>query len=78
MACGVPTIGSLLDGSRDALRNGMLGQLVDPGEPQQMIEAIRKALAQPSRRPAGLEYFSAQAYCERVGAIVREIARRVQ
>lgn len=73
MACGVPAIGSRLDGSRDALRDGLLGQLVDPGEPQQIIEAIRKALAMPRGRPAGLEYFGAEAYRGRVGAIVREL-----
>ncbi|MCP5008507.1 MAG: glycosyltransferase, partial [Aestuariibacter sp.] len=30
MACGIPTVGSKLDGSRDALRNGLLGLLADP------------------------------------------------
>jgi glycosyltransferase involved in cell wall biosynthesis len=73
MACGAPAIGSRLDGSRDALRDGLLGQLVDPGEPQQILDAIRKALATPRGRPAGIEYFSAEAYRQRVSAIVREL-----
>jgi asparagine synthase (glutamine-hydrolysing) len=73
MACGAPAIGSRLDGSRDALRDGLLGQLVDPGEPQQILDAIRKALATPRGRPAGIEYFSAEAYRQRASAIVREL-----
>lgn len=75
MACGVPAIGSLLDGSRDALRDGQLGLLIDPREPQQLIEAVRKALAAPRGRPAGLEYFGQEAYCARVAVLVREFAR---
>lgn len=75
MACGVPTIGSMLDGSRDALRDGQLGQLVDPGNPEQLIQAIRTALTRPRGRPEGLEYFSEEAYRDRVAALVRELAR---
>lgn len=75
MACGVvPAIGSVLDGSRDALRDGALGQLVDPRDPQQLVQAILRAFAAPRGRPAGLEYFSDRAYRERVAAIVREVA----
>ncbi len=76
MACGVPVIGSLLDGSRDALRDGQLGQLIDPREPQQLIEAIRKVLTIPRGRPAGLVYFGTEAYCERIAALVREFIRQ--
>ncbi len=72
MACGVPAIGSVLDGSRDALRDGALGQLVDPRDPQQLVQAIRRALAMPRGRPAGLEYFGDRAYRERVAQLVRE------
>lgn len=76
MACGVPTIGSLLDGSRDALRDGQLGQLVDPRDPERLMQAIRKALTMPRGRPDGLEYFSDQAYRERVATLVRELTRK--
>lgn len=75
MACGVPAIGSTLDGSRDALRDGRLGRLVDPRDPEQLLQAIRSALAAPRGRPAGLEYFSDQSYRERVAALVRELTR---
>lgn len=75
MACGVPTIGSMLDGSCDALRDGQLGQLVDPRDPAQLMQAIRNALIAPRGRPKGLEYFSDEAYRERVAALVRELVR---
>lgn len=73
MACGVPTIGSQLDGSRDALRDGQLGQLVDPRDRQQIVHAIRKALMAPRGRPVGLEYFSAEGYRERVARVARQL-----
>jgi glycosyltransferase involved in cell wall biosynthesis len=75
MACGTPTIGSRLDGSRDALRDGALGQLVDPRDPQELLQAIRRALATPRGRPAGLEFFSDRAYRERVAELVRDVLR---
>lgn len=75
MACGVPVIGSLLDGSREALCDGRLGQLVDPREPQQLVYAIRKALDAPRGRPPGLEYFSSTAFYERVARLMREIIK---
>jgi phosphatidylinositol alpha-1,6-mannosyltransferase len=74
MACGVPTIGSALDGSRDALMDGQLGQLIDPRDALQLMEAIRSALAKPKGRPAGLGYFSSQSYRERVAVLVRELS----
>ena len=33
VACGVPVVGSRVDGSREALLDGQLGRLVDPGNP---------------------------------------------
>jgi len=78
LACGVPAIGSLLDGSRDALRDGLLGQLVDPRDPRQIVEAIRTALAAPRGRPKGIEHFSAQAYRESVTVIVRNVVHHAE
>jgi len=37
-------------------------------------EATRKALTMTRGRPVGIDYFSAEAYRQRVGAIVREFA----
>jgi asparagine synthase (glutamine-hydrolysing) len=63
MACGVPVIASSADGSREAVRGGSLGQVVDPGNPAQITAALRRACASPTepaerRPPAGLDYFS--------------------
>jgi glycosyltransferase involved in cell wall biosynthesis len=58
MACGVPVVGSAIDGSAEALRNGMLGELADPADANSIKRAIRSALKQPKTVPAGLEHFS--------------------
>ncbi|MEP7006792.1 MAG: glycosyltransferase family 4 protein [Sphingomonas bacterium] len=75
MACGVPTIASTLDGGREALRDGMLGELVDPGDGAAVIEAILRALDKPRGIPAGLEYFSFPEFSRRLNdAIDRTLA----
>jgi phosphatidyl-myo-inositol dimannoside synthase len=43
-ACGVPVIGSRADGSREALLDGLLGRLVDPRNPQQLLEEVSALL----------------------------------
>ncbi len=59
LACGVPVIASSIDGGREAVRGGRLGQLVDPTNPAEIRMAIRDALAAgPKRIAEGLEYFS--------------------
>lgn len=59
LAVGVPVIASKVDGSREAVRNGAWGALVDPDNPEELIAAIRSALSAP-RIPARaeLEFFS--------------------
>jgi glycosyltransferase involved in cell wall biosynthesis len=67
MACGIPVVGSKIDGSREALQFGTLGTLVNPDDPESIRRGIEKALA--SRRgvvPRGLENFSAERFAERV------------
>jgi glycosyltransferase involved in cell wall biosynthesis len=49
VACGVPTIGSKVDGSREALLEGRLGRLVDPKVPEELIEAVTEALTNAAR-----------------------------
>ena len=70
MACGVPAIASRLDGGREALRNGTLGQLVDPTNPAEICIAIADALRTEKRIPAGLEYFSFANFEKRAHAII--------
>lgn len=71
LASGVPAIGSRVDGSREALRDGLLGALVDPDDPDELRTAIRAALARPRGVPPGLDYFGDAAFRARVCAIVR-------
>ncbi|MBV5329438.1 MAG: glycosyltransferase family 4 protein [Chlorobium sp.] len=66
MACGVPTIASKVDGSREALRDGLLGILVDPDNPTELIAGIREALRMPRQIPDGLEHFSDKSFQLRV------------
>jgi len=72
MACGVPTVGSLVDGSREALLNGKLGLLVDPSDHLAVADSIRTALSTPRGVPVGLDFFSYPAFASRVNSLVRQ------
>jgi glycosyltransferase involved in cell wall biosynthesis len=58
-ACGVPVIGSLADGSREALLDGALGRLVDPRNPKMLADTILNVLTSdaPRRRPEAIAAF---------------------
>jgi Glycosyltransferase len=75
MACGVPVIASRLDGGREAVRQGALGQLVDPTNPAEIRCAIADALAGGSGRkiPDGLEFFSFENFERRTHAIIESL-----
>jgi glycosyltransferase involved in cell wall biosynthesis len=49
-ACGLPIVGSSIDGSREALLEGELGQLVDPRVPDELVQAVTAILARPHPR----------------------------
>ena len=72
MACGVPVIGSKLDGSRDALRDGELGILVNPDNLDEIKAAIHSKLNDSKKIPPGLEYFSFVNFRQRLHAIFNE------
>jgi glycosyltransferase involved in cell wall biosynthesis len=73
MACGIPVVGSLKDGSREALRDGMLGELVDPGDPLSIQQGILNALERVREVPAGLDHFAWPAFSARVAHAVRTL-----
>jgi glycosyltransferase involved in cell wall biosynthesis len=59
LAVGKPVIASKVDGSREAVRMGAWGALVDPASPAELLEAIREALLHPRVPPKSeLDYFS--------------------
>lgn len=77
MACGVPVIASKLDGGREAVLDGRLGAVVDPGNPEELKSAILNALTQPHGQiPPGLDYYSFDSFRKAVGTLVRQVLRR--
>ncbi len=72
LACGIPAVGSRLDGSREALRQGELGILVDPDRPDDIQAGILAALKRPRGViPEGLDYFSFENFEKRCHGILR-------
>jgi glycosyltransferase involved in cell wall biosynthesis len=67
-ACGIPVIGSRIDGSREALLDGKLGRLVDPRSAKELMKAIVDGLQFGSNwvRIDEVEAFSADKFGARV------------
>jgi phosphatidylinositol alpha-1,6-mannosyltransferase len=76
LACGIPVVGSKLDGSREALRGGALGILVDPGRPDEIQSGILEALKRPRGViPEGLNYFSFENFEQRCHQILQHVLK---
>jgi phosphatidyl-myo-inositol dimannoside synthase len=77
MACGVPVVASKIDGSREVVRGGLLGIMVDPDNPEEIKTGILEALKRPKGViPEGLDYFSDRNFEQRVHHICQEIKKR--
>ena len=74
LACGVPCVGSGIDGSKEALRDGLLGEIPDPRDQSQILASISRALNVPRGIPTGLDYFAWPAFSRRVHDAVRTVA----
>ena len=73
MACGIPVVASKADGSRDAVRDGQLGILVDPDNPEEIVKGILDALSDNERRaPDGLDYFSFENFQRRINDLLKK------
>jgi glycosyltransferase involved in cell wall biosynthesis len=71
LACGLRVVGSRLDGTSEALRDGMLGELVDPDSPAEIRDAVLRALATPGAGvPQGLAHFGFPEFDRRIAAVV--------
>src|SRR5262249_19742155 len=70
MASGIPVVASNLDGSREAVLYGQLGELADPDDRQALKAAIRRALRRPRQIPDGLAFFSYENFRKRLENIV--------
>lgn len=74
MACGVPVVASRVDGGREAVRDGALGFAVDPGDQDELVDAVRRSLAKPRGVvPRGLDYFSIENFTARWHAVLDEL-----
>jgi phosphatidyl-myo-inositol dimannoside synthase len=74
MACGIPAVASKVDGSREAVRDGALGILVDPSDQQDIKARVLEALNRPKGVvPEGLDYFSYGDFERRLHRIVETI-----
>jgi phosphatidylinositol alpha-1,6-mannosyltransferase len=73
-ACGIPVVGSSVDGSRDALLDGELGSIVDPRKPDDLILAIGAAINGGKHRVRNqlVETFSVGRFRTRVGEWLRQ------
>lgn len=70
MACGVPVVGSLLDGSRDALKNGELGLLVNPDDQSNLKTVLSQALKMEKHIPAELNVFAWKTFTKRIAQAI--------
>lgn len=78
MACGVPVVASKQDGGREAVRDGELGQMVDPNKPDEIKAAILNALKLCSKQiPQGLEYFSFENFSKRLYGILDNVIGKI-
>ena len=76
MACGIPVLGSRLDGGREALQNGKLGILVDPRDRVELRAGILSALGRPRGVvPEGLEVFSYRNFEKRCHLLVETLLK---
>lgn len=74
LACGIPVIASAVDASRETVRDGELGAIVNPDRPEELIHAIREALSHPkSTAREALSYFSFPAFRDRWHALLQRV-----
>jgi glycosyltransferase involved in cell wall biosynthesis len=67
LACGIPVLGSRIDGSQEALLGGHLGCLVDPRDAGDVASGIMRVLSQPKGTvPEDLHIFSFDSFKSRV------------
>jgi phosphatidyl-myo-inositol dimannoside synthase len=76
LACGVPVVGSLVDGSRDALLDGALGELVDPADQNSVRAGIQRALRKPIAIPTELRHFAWPAFTGRLKVAMDSVLSR--
>lgn len=75
LACGTPVMASRTDGTREAVRDGALGLLVNPTDKDEVREGILKTLKAPRGVPAGLEYFEYAQFADRLKTAISRVCQ---
>lgn len=73
MAAGLPVVVSACDGTREAVRGGELGIVVDPDDLDAIRRGILEALQRPRSVPAGLDYFTYERFSERLRSALSSV-----
>jgi phosphatidylinositol alpha-1,6-mannosyltransferase len=69
-ACGVPVLGGRVDGSRDALVDGLLGVMVDPESPGELFDGLETILRSKKQVPDCLARFDFPRFEQQVNELV--------
>jgi glycosyltransferase involved in cell wall biosynthesis len=73
LACGIPVVASSADASREAVRDGALGEVVDPDHLESVKVGIRNVLKEPRGVPSGLDYFSTDSFRTRWHDVIKTV-----
>lgn len=73
MACGTPSAASVADGSREAVRDGAIGQLLDPADRASIVATTLRALETPRGIPAGLAHFAYPRFAREIAGFVDRV-----
>ena len=74
MATGAPVVASELDGSRNAVLDGKIGEVANPDHPESLKAAIFRALAKPRAVPELLDHFSYDNFVKRLDELLHRFA----
>lgn len=75
LACGLAVVGSQVDGSRDALLDGELGELINPDDSKALTAAILRALEKPKIVPEQLQRFSLDRFYLKVEKVLEQLVK---
>jgi|SRR5579862_529619 len=72
LSCGLPVMGSSIDGSREALLDGAMGVLVNPEQTGDVLQGILATLSRAKRVPDELKKFSQASFAVLAANIMRD------
>ncbi len=76
LASGIPAIGGGNDGSRDPLRDGADGWLVEANDISSIKRGIQGALAKPTEIPVGSDRFAWSTFSQHIASVVPDLTTR--